>query len=204
MIIKSLEPQYGKNYGLGYSGFEFHSNSVVSQGIAYFERWDRMSDFRVSHAFTVTGPDSCIEALAGPDEVQENNLHDRFADPHAHIFFRKPRGITIDSGIRIVKTLRPHLGEKYDHSLAVGHVVPNLWIVRRILPKSTLETAEEWFLEKCDSINEWICSELNALGLDSQPEWHDKGCLVHANFCIRPQTLFEDDAIYEGWKGQTA
>ncbi len=65
MKIKSLTPLYGVNYKIGYIGFTFDDASIVSHGIAYFTRWTRMSDIKVSHALVVAGKNICIEALMG-------------------------------------------------------------------------------------------------------------------------------------------
>jgi hypothetical protein len=51
----------------------------------------------------------------------------------------------------------------------------------------------------------WICSELAAYCLDSQPEYQSKGVLATPDFAIDPQMLFEGapDAaskhVFEDW-----
>ena len=200
MILKSETPIYGKNYRIGYIGFQFTSDSLLSNGVAYFARWDRMSDIRVSHCFVVVGANQGCEALADKNKVSLSDLSPRFNDPHCLVFFRQPRGWTLGIGADIAKTAKGCVGDRYDRSLIAGHLAVNLWLVRRLMSKGSHRQFEDWFLKKCDSKEEWICSELCAYALDEQEEYRDKGVLARPNYCVKPQALFEDQEIFEPWK----
>lgn len=105
--IKSLVPKFGPdgNYHVGYIGFTYSEGNIISEGIAYFTRWHRMSDIKVSHALIVTGDNKCVEAHLETG-VAEKDLSEYFNDPHCQIFFRKPKGLTSDIAKKLSKKPR--------------------------------------------------------------------------------------------------
>ena len=130
----SLIPIWGDNYRAGFVGFTFKDGSFVSDGIAYFTRWDRMTDFKASHTLIVSGPDACIEAQGRG--VVEAPLSHYFDNLSYAIAFRKPKGWTPALGKRIVKAAREHVGKKYDYALIVGNAITHS-VAGRIFGKLT-------------------------------------------------------------------
>lgn len=197
--LTTVPPVYGKNYNKGYIGFTYNNSSVVSRGIAYFTKWARMSDIRVSHVLIVTGENSCIEADAFHNTVKEGTLQHYFDEPYCQIFFRKPQELTHEIAQKIVQVLRPEVGKQYDFNLIsiqafsgsfAGYLCDRL--VRGVL--------EDKLSEKLNNPEKWICSELAAYALDEQPRYKDQGILKRPNATISPQELFEDLVIFEPWK----
>ena len=196
--VKSVEPVYGKTYRPGYIGFQFQDDSVVSDGIAYFTRWDKLSNFPVTHTFIVSCKNECIEAHL-ENGVQCSTLDERFADPHCHVVFRKPIGLTIDIGSSIVYAAASQLGDKYDKSLIIAQAFEGTF-TGRVLRKMYGAKLEKILNRLFDHTDRWICSELASYALDEQPEYHDKGCLLKPNGMVSPQELFEDRVLFQDWK----
>jgi hypothetical protein len=197
MNIKSLHPVYGKNYKIGYIGFTFDDASIVSHGIAYFTRWTRMSQIKVSHALVVTGDNQCVEALMGKGVV-EQPLSKYFDNPKRHIFFRKPRRYTHQVGTRIAETAAEQVGAKYDRLLIAAQAMQGCFLGRWV--RAVFGEKPDRFVSRLlNGKDKWICSELAAYALDSQPEYEDKGILQKPDFTIDPQELFEDDVIFCKW-----
>lgn len=196
LLVTSIVPKFGENYDVGYIGFTYVSDSAISKGIAYFERWERLSDIPVSHVFVVTGNDCLVEA-AWPS-VRRASISRYFAGAPTRVFFRQPRNWSPRMGHRIAKAAESKIGAPYDSGLIIadaaadtflGHwlnVVFNQWPKRLV----------NWYL---DQPKEYICSELAAYALDKQPELHGRGCLGFALNCIDPQELFQDESIFEDW-----
>jgi hypothetical protein len=199
MMMTTLKPEYGKNYKPGYVGFSYDADEPVCEGIAYFSRYERLSEIRVSHCFLVTGENSCVEALVKTG-VTENKLEERFANKNTAVFFRKPAGLTDDIAKRLIAAAMTQVGKKYDVGLALGQIVPNLFLVRRLLSKNTQESFESWWLGKVQNKDGFDCSELMAWTMDELPEYHDRDILARPNYVIRPQQLFESTVLFETWK----
>lgn len=202
ITVKQVKPVYGDNYNKGYIGFTYTKGHVIAEGIAYFTRWARMSDIRVTHALMVTGENSCIEARADTNCVQESKLEDYFKKPKCQIFFREPKDLSDEIANRIVETAKLKVGCKYDHVLISFHIITNfivsklLALVLPVLP----EKVKPWLAERFDNPNKWICSELAANVLAQQPEYQDKVILQRSHATISPQELFEDREIFKPWK----
>lgn len=197
MQITSHVPHYGVNYRIGYIGFTFNDSSMISRGIAYFTRWTRMSQIKVSHVLIVSGENKCVEALMGKGVVQQP-LTKYFSKPHTHIFFRKPRRYTPDIGARIAKTASSQIGSKYDNLLIAAQGFQGCFLgrwVRAVFGDKPDEVVSRILNAK----DKWICSELAAFALDSQHEYEDKGILKKPDFTIDPQELFEDKQIFCKW-----
>jgi len=193
----SCPPRYGENYGAGYIGFTYTNSNLISRGIAYFTRWTRMHDISVSHALLVTGENQCIEAHA-QGGVKRTNLETYFEDEHCQIFFRKPKNLTPEIATRLVSSAEEHLGCGYDFALIAAQLEANSLaghLLRRLFGRSF----EEKVCQLKDHPERFICSELVAHCLDSQPEYHDKGVLTYSDCTIDPQELFEDDEIFTAW-----
>ena len=190
----SLEPDYGKNYGAGYVGFTYTQSNVLSCGIAYFTRWSRMHDIKVSHALVVTGENECIEAhIKGG--VKRSKLDTYFHDEHCQIFFRKPKELTPRLAAAITQAAEELLGCAYDIDLIATQLKINS-ITGEFIRHRTLPNFEENVCQQRDHLHRWICSELVAHCLDRQPNYHYPGVLAHNDATNDPQELFENDAIF--------
>lgn len=198
ITFEQVKPVYGDNYNKGYIGFTYTNGNLIAEGIAYFTRWARRSGIRVTHAFIVTGENSCIEAMAGTNCVQKSNLEDYFKKPKCQIFFRKPKDLTDEIANRIVEAAKNRIDKEYDHNLIIFHAIINL-IVSKLLAPILREKVKPWLAKIADDPEKWICSELAAYVLDEQPEYKDKGILKRRNARISPQELFEDREIFEPW-----
>lgn len=194
--ITSLEPNYRVNYNVGYIGFTFRNKNIISEGIAYFTRWQRLSDIKVSHVLVVSGKNKCVEALA--KGVKETKLTDYFNDPHTQIFFRKPLGYSRQLGQRIASAAKKQLGKKYDKWLIAAHMLHGSFLGRWV--NGIFDGKPDLYVSRLlNHKDKWICSELASFALDSQPEFTDKGVLEKPDFTIDPQQLFEDQTIFTPW-----
>lgn len=196
--LTSIEPVYGENYNAGYVGFTYYKTNFVCNGIAYFTRWNRMSDIKVSHALIVTGENECVEATYTKGVVQSDLKH-YFDDPNCQIFFKKPVGLTNAIADNMVKVAKKEVGMKYDTKLIAAQAMQGSHIGK--LVNSIFGGVPDRIVSKLlNSDNCWICSELAAYCLDEQPEYKNKGILSKPNETIDPQELFEDPVIFKAWK----
>lgn len=195
---ESCDPVFRENYDVGYIGFTYSDSHFISRGIAYFTRWARMSQVKVSHALLVSGDNECIEAHA-QGGVQRAALSDYFNDEHCQIFFRKPVGLNSDIAARLVTTAELEIGCKYDIGLIAGHAFSNSHLGRLIREVFGGDAADLLCRLK-NNENRWICSEFAAHCLSEQPEYHRKGILQKPAETIDPQELFEDTFLFEPWK----
>jgi hypothetical protein len=197
--ITTIKPVWGDNYHKGYIGFTYDKGNIIAEGIVHFTHWESMSDIYATHALIVTGENSCIEADAGENCVKEGTLDHYFARNTCQIFFRKPKNLTEEIADRIITTVKPEVGKKYDFKLILTQAFSGSFPVH-FLDRWLKGKLENMLAELCDDSNKWICSELAAYALDEQPEYRDKGILKRPNAAISPQELFEDLEIFECWK----
>lgn len=200
IATKDIVPVYGENYKAGYIGFTYHSDHILSRGIAYFTRWARMEEIRVSHCFIVACKNDVIEALKKPG-VCVDHIAKYFEDPHCQIFFRKPVGWNQDLADAIVYTAAGQVGDKYDVPLLVAQALQGTFLGRAI-NKIFRGKPDEFVSGLLDGVDRWICSELCAYCLDEQPQLRNKGILAKPTNTIDPQELFEDPDVFEPWKCQ--
>ena len=198
MLVDYIKPVYGKNYD---RGFVFGTNKMddfVHAGIAYFQRWERMDILKCQHVGLVVDENTIIQAHVGIG-VHEASISTLFDDPCTQVFFRKPKGLTSEMANRIVGTASMHLGQDYDKSLILAHAA-NGTFLGRLASKMTDGASERALCEWLDDPFQWICSELVADALDTQPELKDQGILALPDCAIKPQELISDEIIYEQWK----
>ena len=195
--VISREPKFKDNYDIGYVGFTYSSENFVSQGIAYFTRWARMSQIKVSHALLVSGEDECIEAHA-QGGVKRSQLSDYFNDQQCQIFFRKPLNLTDGIAQNIIKVAEKEIGCKYDIGLIPAHAASNNHI-GKLINNIFGGKFENLVCKLKNNDNRWICSELVAYCLDEQLQYKDKGILEKPSETIDPQELFEDPFIFQPW-----
>ena len=193
----SLIPIYGDNYRPGFVGFTFKDGSFVSEGIVFFTRWERLSDFKASHTLIVSGEDACVEAQGRG--VVESDLGKYFDDLGYAIAFRKPKGWTPELGDRIVTSAREHIGKKYGYALIVGNAITHS-VTGKLFDRLTKGWTTRWVSKVFDQSKAEICSETVALALQAQPELAKLGCLKQPANVITPQMLFEDNELFEPWK----
>lgn len=199
MTVKSIQPQYGVNYGPGYVGFT-NDGDFVSEGIAYFERWDRLGKISVSHTFIVASPDHCIEAhIKGG--VQVSPLAKYFDDPSTAVFFRKPLGWNPEIAGAIVKSAAEKVGCGYATGLIVEEAMADSFVGHWV-NKFTHYWPHRFFSALLGSDTSDICSELVAYALNAQPIYRGRGILANPADTIDPQELFEDTVIFEDWQEQ--
>lgn len=194
---KSVAPEFGKNYDIGYIGFTYTPGNPVSEGIAHFTRWPRMSSIIVTHALIVTGENECVEALMTRGVVR-SPLSNYFGSKTTEIFLRKPLGYTKEIGARIADEAARQVGLKYDDLLIASFMLSGS-MLGRLLRKTAGTRIDHMVSKLADRSNRFICSELAAHCLDAQPEYRDKGILAEPSHMIDPQELFEDQAIFTPW-----
>lgn len=199
--VESLTPEYGLNYNAGYIGFTFNDASFISEGIAYFTRWDRMIDIPVSHALIVTSKNTCVEAIMGQGVIQ-SRLDKYFDDPNTHIFFRKPKWINEMIANEIVYTAQGEIGAQYCNGLITNDALRGTFLGHLLddLTHNQIFDGLAMMLEKNGS---FICSELAAYCLKSAYSWqpyNHEGVLARPASAITPQELFCDDSIFEQWR----
>ncbi|KPJ91175.1 MAG: hypothetical protein AMJ53_12195 [Gammaproteobacteria bacterium SG8_11] len=196
--LTSIKPMYGENYNEGYIGFTYYKTNFVCNGIAYFTRWSRVSDIKVSHALIVTGENQCVEATFTKGVVQSDLAH-YFDDPTCQIFFKKPNGLTKAIADKIVELAKKEVGTEYDTRLIASQALQGSHIGKLI--NSIFNGSPDRIVSKLlNNDNCWICSELVAYCLDEQLEYKNKGILSKPNETIDPQELFEDQVIFKAWK----
>ena len=196
--FKTITPAFHTTHDIGYIGFTFFDESIVSRGIAYYTRWSRLSEIPVSHALIVTGENECIEALAEKNRVTKSPLEKYFKNEKCAIFFRKPFQWTDEIGNRIATTALSQNGAKYDYSLIAADMAKGSFIGHLI--RGCFKGRKESILTKLlNHDSRWICSELAAYALDEQPEYKDRGILNKEAATITPQELFEDATIFSPW-----
>ncbi len=185
-------------YNVGYIGFT-HCPGLLSDGICYFERWARLSDIAVSHAFVVT------KAFDGdyPELVEAHwpvvkgaKLSEYTDDRRTVLVFRRPRGWTLEMGMRIAAQARFRIGARYNTGLILSQLMAHTF-VGHYLNKWFNNRPDQWVSERLDRKDEFICSELAATALNEQPELRGKGILAGPLDTISPQALFEDQVIFE-------
>jgi hypothetical protein len=191
-------PAFGVNYGRGYTGFTCPVRpGMLSKGIAYFTRFDKLNDITVTHALTVTGPDTCVEALADHGVV-ETKLSNYFDDPDTLIFFRKPRYLDVVAERQICNAVYEHVGDAYDKSLIGAHALSGSFFGRlaSLVSSGKTDAFLAWLL---DNPQAWICSEYTAWALARVPKLAGHGVRRYPAATINPQELFECNVTYMPW-----
>jgi hypothetical protein len=193
--IKAVTPVYGVNYAAGWSFASFRENNKLSHGIAWFTRWDQMSQLPVSHVGFVAGPNSVIEATREKGVV-ETPIGNYFDDPHVHIYFRKPRGWTPDLGKRIAAMAMIQIGDSYDTALIKAHLAAGTFLGHWI-SKFSDDALELWLCNKFNDPDAWICSELCAWTMQQFEAFDRKGVLAHMPCTVTPPEYIWDQYLFK-------
>lgn len=199
--IISVKPQFGVNYKVGYVGFTFTDNNFVSNGIAWFTRWEKgenkdVPNLNISHCFIVDGENECIEATN--PTVCVSPLTKYFNNPHTHVSFRKPLGLTELTGHLMALDASHQLGKPYDYSLIVGHAIDDTFL-GKLVDEITDDKSREFLTWVFSTKGKLICSELIASVLRNRPEYTGKDILTHPPYSIDPQQLFQSHEIFAPW-----
>lgn len=198
--IEAKLPIYGVNYDKGYIGFTFNNSSFISEGIAYFTRWDRLSEIPISHVLIVADENTCIEAIMGQG-VRKNSLQRYFWENHTHIFFRKPTCLNEATADEIVQTAKNEVGATYFNNLIVNDMLRTTFL-GHLLDGLSHDSIFDGLSMLLDKEGSFICSELAAYCLKSAKSWsyNNASILQRPVAAITPQSLFSDDIIFEPWK----
>lgn len=199
--IVSVKPQFGVNYKIGYIGFVFIDNDFVSNGIAWFTRWDKgenseVPKLNISHTFIVNNENECIEAIE--PVVSFSPLTKYFNNPHAHLSFRKPLNMTELTGNLMALDASHQLGKKYDYSLILGHTIDDIFL-GKLLDKITNDESREFITRVFKTRGKFICSELISSVMRNRPEYMNKDVLCKSPYSIDPQQLFQSKEIFTSW-----
>lgn len=202
--IVSVKPQFGVNYKVGYIGFTFTDNNFISNGIAWFTRWEKglnpdVPNINISHTFIVDGENECIEATS--PTVCVSPLSKFFDNPHTHVCFRKPLGMTELTGHLMALDASHQLGKPYDYSLIVGHAIDDTFL-GKLFDKITDDKGRDFLTWVFNNKGRFICSELIAAAMRNRPEYAGKGVLTKPPYSIDPQQLFQSREIFVPWSDE--
>jgi hypothetical protein len=187
-------PVFGKDYDLGWVGF-VHGPSLLSTAISYLTRRDKTGDQCVTHSFLVTGPDECVEANF-PAGVVASSLSESYFDKDGRVLFRRPRGLTKAAARRLVKRAKAELGAPFDTATMVAEGLGGTFLghfLNAVLGDRPKKFAAEVLHEK----GRWVCCDLVMHCLRGEPKYRDKGVLAEPVGTVSPQTLFEDEGLFE-------
>jgi hypothetical protein len=188
-------PEFGKDYGVGWVGF-VHAPGALSKGIAYLTRRHKVGGVAVSHAFLVTGADECVEANLPAGVVATRLSEEYLGRPDRRVVFRKPRGLTAAAARRIARRAKAQLGAKFDYGAFVGVGLKGTFL-GHLLNTLLSGKPQEWAGKLLHEKGRWICSTLVAYCLGQESRYHGRGSLSLPLGTVDPQTLFEDEEIFE-------
>ncbi|MCO6045507.1 hypothetical protein NG895_16470 [Aeoliella sp. ICT_H6.2] len=195
IVFESQTPVYGENYDRGWIGFN-HASSFMARGIALVTYSQRQRGIPISHAFIVTGEDSCVEAAFGKGVVRSSLTKQYFDNPERYVVFRKPRGLDADLAERIVQCAEQEVGAEFNNKILFSSVARKT-LLTTIVDSLYSGDADHAIASLCEEDDAWICSELAAYVLRQQPEFHDVGVLKRPCGAVEPQLLFESDELFE-------
>src|SRR5437763_8841113 len=190
---RSARPEFGKDYDIGWVGF-VRGRSVLSAGIAYLTRRDKVGGARVTHAFLVTGPDECVEANFPAGVVVSGLAENYFDKDGGRVVFRKPRGLTPAVARRVVKRARAEVGAKFDVAGMAAEGLGDTFLghlLNALLGDKPKKVAAKVLHRK----GRWVCCDLVAHCLRAEPRYRGKGVLARPPGTISPQKLFEDEDL---------
>jgi hypothetical protein len=189
-------PDFGTNYGPGFTGLVSRRRDWVSAGIDWFTRWDALKDDpRVSHAFVVVGEDATVEAFG--DGVKPGTLTAYLSDPDVALLVKRPFRYSDLRGVGLTTTALAMVGERlhYNYLLIGALAVQGTWL-GHLLDKAT----KGWFGDTAAELAEQkrgaICSEV--VGRVMRPVYGAAGMLIRPDPAITPQLILSDCSCYEG------
>jgi len=192
---QSPRPEFGKDYDLGWVGF-VRGPSLLSASIAYITRRDKVGDLGVTHSFLVTGPDECVEANF-PAGVVTSNLAESYLDQAGgRALFRKPKGLIPAVARRVVKRAKAELGAKFD---TVGIFAEGLGgtFLGHLLNSLFADKPKKLTARLLHQKGRWVCCDLVIYCFREEAKYRGKGALAQPVGTVSPQTLFEDEELFE-------
>jgi hypothetical protein len=194
-------PEFGKDYDLGWVGF-VHGPSLLSAAITYLTRRDKAGDIVVTHTFLVTGPDECVEANF-PAGVVASGMDESYFDTDARVIFRKPKGLTKAAARRVVKTGKAELGVPFDTAGMVAEGLAGTFL-GHFLEAVFGDTPKKIAAKMLHQKGRWVCCDLVMHCLRGEAKYRDKGVLAEPVGTVSPQTLFEDEEVFEPLEAEAA
>lgn len=194
-LFDKRRPVYGKDYDRGWIGFN-HSSSWMSQVIGSVGHRRQESPVVISHAFIVTGEDTCVEAAFKKGVLVTSLTEQYFNMTSRYVVFRKPRGLTPELADRICDLAEEQVGTRFDNGVLIAHALNDHfvgWLINKVTGDAARAASDALFNQK----DEWICSELAAYVLNRIPEFSEIGNLDQRPGMLTPQELFENDEIFE-------
>lgn len=193
MTITKLPAEFGVSYFTGSTGF-LAGDSFVSPEIEYFTRRQQDGNPPVSHAFTIVGDNTTVEAFG--DGVRPGTLSTYLQDLGNRLYVRQPLDWTPELGARIAVAASAQLGQKYNKAEIAAMLLANDE-AGHLLDEATKGHFSRWIEGLADDPHKEICSRNAALAMKNcGPEFIGKGCLAGPIFVITPQLLFGDDSLY--------
>lgn len=198
LCVQSVEPIFGETYKAGYVGFTFRGSPLLSEGIAHFTRWSRLSDIWVDRAFIVTGEDEAVE-VAAHRTVQKTDLSGVFEDVKTQVFFRKPKKCGGSLASNIAATAIAQVGTRFDDLLLAARILEGSFLARWL--RTSLDGSGTRFAGHLSGASAaWASAEFVAYCLDCQPELAGRGVLGLSGAGLSPQVLFECEEVFAGWR----
>jgi hypothetical protein len=194
-LFDKRRPVYGKDYDRGWFGFN-HSTSWMSQVIGNVGHRRQESPVVISHAFIVTGEDTCVEAAFKKGVLVTSLTEQYFNKASRYVVFRKPKGLTPELADRICELAEAQVGTRFDNGVLIAHALNDHfigWLINKVTGDAARAASDALFNQKDD----WICSELAAYVLNQIPEYAHRGNLDQRPGMLTPQELFENDDIFE-------
>jgi hypothetical protein len=171
-------------------------SSLLSAGIAYLTRRDKAGDRCVTHAFLVTGPDECVEANF-PVGVVTTSLRESYLDwDGGRVVFRKPHGLTPAVAWRLVRRAKAEVGAKFDAAAMAAEGLAGTFL-GHLLNSLFKNKPKELAARLTHRKGRWVSSDLVMYCLRAEPKYKGKGVLARPVGTVSPQTLFEDDELFE-------
>ena len=189
------QAEFGKDYDLGWIGF-VHGPSLLSTGIAYLTRRDKGGDIGVTHSFLVTGSDECVEANFPAGVVASGLAESYFDRDDNRVVFRKPKGLTPTMARRLVKRAKAQLGAKFDTAGMVAEGLGGTFL-GHLIESLFGDKPKELMAGLLHENGRWVCSDLVMYCLREEPKFRDKGAVARPVGTVSPQTLFEDEELFE-------
>lgn len=195
MNIPARCPPHPPGLSVGWVGFTYYPESVISRGIAWFSRWGGLGKWPlVSHAFIV-GPEGTLVEAHIQNGVQVGQIKTYADDPKCSLYFRQPAGLTEYMGTRIYEAAFRRVGHKYDKGLIVSAMLANTF-VGHFMNKLTGGSLNRFVSKQMNKQQRVICSELVAEALSEIFELRGQGILSEPAFTIKPRDLFTDQVIF--------
>lgn len=195
MIITRCKPLFGQTYDVGWLGFT-RSFDTIGDAIAFGERKEIGAGYpSVNHALVVIGDGQCVQAHID-NGVQRGALAQYLDDPKSRVYFRRLRGWTPALGQRVAAAALSKVGDEYSR-LGIAEMAAADTLLGQFLNELTHHRLHQELAQLLTSPNAYICSQLDAFAVATQPEFENIPALKLPLASIDPQTLFQVEELYE-------